>query len=304
MIKLIIFGCQQIAVDFIEFLQKQKNVEVSLIITYELPLDKTYGYKSVLEKFNNSNIEVINPTSINEGLIEKIKKINPDIIFSIYYRKILPNIILKIPKFGCINIHPSLLPKYRGPIPTAWAIEKGEKEFGITIHMMDSGIDTGDILVQKKFSIFDDETGFELYTRAMRLGSKLLINNFKKIINRELIPKPQKGLGSYYGKKKGKFIINWKDKSENIRNMIRVHSKPFNPAETQLFNRYILINKASEVLNNKYTAQGCGIIVDIINEKPVISCAEGCLILDEFIIVPKLDKIEKELYFKIGNKLE
>ena len=93
-------------------------------------------------------------------------------------------------------------------------------------------------------------------------------------------------------------------KAENIRNMIRVHSKPFNPAETQLFNRYILINKASEVLDNKYTAQGCGIIVDIINEKPVISCAEGCLILDEFIIVPKLDKIEKELYFKIGNKLE
>ena len=123
-------------------------------------------------------------------------------------------------------------------------------------------------------------------------------------INKKLIPKPQRGLGSYYGKKTGKFIINWKDTSKNIRNMIRVYSKPFNPAEAQLLNRYLLINKASEILDTKYSAQGCGIIVDIINEKPIISCAEGCLILDEFIIVPKLNKEEKDLYFKIGNKLE
>ena len=131
--KVVVFGCQQIAVDFIAFL-KSKNVTISLIVTYELPLDKTYGYESVLDKFSSDKIELINPKRVDGDLISKIKSISPDIIFSIYYRKILPNSILKIPRLGCINIHPSLLPKYRGPIPTAWAIERGEKTFGITIH--------------------------------------------------------------------------------------------------------------------------------------------------------------------------
>lgn len=300
--KVVIFGCQQIAVDFISFL-KNNNVSISLIITYELPLDKTYGYESVVEKFSNEETEVLNPKSVDINIINKVKSINPDIIFSIYYRKILPNSLLKIPKLGCINIHPSLLPKYRGPIPTAWAIENGETEFGITIHYMDKGIDTGDILVQEKYSIGDNETGYELYTRAMKLGSDLLKENFEKIIKNKIRSVPQKGISSYFGKKNGKYTIDWKNTANNINNKIRVHSKPFNSAETLLFNRYILIDKATIIQDEKYTSQGCGKIVDIVNEKLVISCAQGCLQLDDFTIVPKLTKEEKKIYFKIGNKL-
>ena len=301
--KVVIFGCQQIAVDFINFLKNSNNVIISLIVTYELPLDKTYGYESVIKKFSSDETEILNPKSVNINIVNKIKSINPDIIFSIYYRKILPSSLLKIPSLGCINIHPSLLPKYRGPIPTAWAIENGETHFGITIHYMDERIDTGDILIQKKYPILKNETGYELYTRAMKLGANLLIENFKKIINNKLEPVPQKGISSYYGKKDGKYTIDWKNTAENINNKIRVHSKPFNSAETLLFNRYILINKAKVIQDEKYTAQGCGIIVDIINEKLIISCAEGCLLLDDFTIVPKLTKNEKKIYFKIGNKL-
>ena len=302
--KIIIFGCQQIAVDFINFLIKKKNVEISLIVTYELPLDKTYGYDSVIEKFSNQGIEILNPNTIDEKLIKKIKRLEPDLIFSVYYRKILPKSLINIPKKGCINIHPSLLPKYRGPVPTAWAIEKGEKDFGITIHLMDKGIDTGDIIIQKKYLIEDGETGYELYSRAMLLGAKLLKENFIKIGKQMIKPYPQSGIGSYYGKKSGKFIINWKDKASNINDKIRVHAKPFNPAEAILFNRYLLINKAKIIHSEKYPAQGCGRIVDIIENNLVISCAEGCLILIDFEIVPKLTKKEKEIYFKIGNKLD
>lgn len=300
--KVVIFGCQQIAVDFISFLLK-KNIKISLIVTYELPLDKTYGYESVIEKFSGTDIEVQNPNSINLNLIKKVQSINPDIIFSIYYRKILPKSLLKIPRLGCVNIHPSLLPKYRGPIPTAWAIENGETYFGITIHYMDHGIDTGDILVQKDFQIFENETGYELYTRAMKLGVNLLEQNFEKILNKKLTPFPQKGISSYYGKKNGKYTIDWKNTAININNKIRVHAKPFNSAETLLFNRYVLIDKATIIEDEKYTAQGCGRIVDIINEKLVISCAEGCLMLEDYTIVPKLNNEEKKIYFKIGNKL-
>ena len=131
--KIVVFGCQQIAVDFIKFVLKQKNVKISLVVTYELPLDETYGYESVIKNFSNSSIEVISPKRITKSLIEKIRFIKPDFIFSIYYRQILPKSLIKIPSFHSVNIHPSLLPEYRGPIPTAWSIEKGEKFFGILL---------------------------------------------------------------------------------------------------------------------------------------------------------------------------
>ena len=199
--KIVIFGCQQIAVDFIRYVVGQSDVELSLVVTYELTLDKTYGYESVIENFSQTEIEVESPPRITKSLIDRVRDINPDYIFSIYYRQILPKSLLSSAKISCINIHPSLLPQYRGPVPTAWAIENGEKEFGITIHLMDEGIDTGDILVQKKYPILDNETGFELYTRGMKLGYELLVKNFKKIINEKIKAKPQIGVGTYYGKK-------------------------------------------------------------------------------------------------------
>jgi methionyl-tRNA formyltransferase len=303
--KVVVFGCQQIAVDFIRFIIDRDNVTLSLIVTYELPLDKTYGYESVIDEFSSSEIKVLNPRRVNSELVEEIRGIQPDIIFSIYYRQILPQSLLEIPTLGCINIHPGLLPKYRGPIPTAWAIQNGEKEFGITLHYMDKGIDTGEIIIQEKYNIIHDETGYELYTRAMKLGTQLLKNNFEKFINGNTESVVQKGRGSYYGKKNGKYLIDWQLPAEDIRNMIRVHAEPFNPAEALLFNRYIFINKSKVVYDEKYPEQGVGKIVDIVDgNKLVISCAEGCLLLEDFKIVPELTDEEKEIYFKIGNKLE
>jgi len=303
-LKIVLFGCQQIAVDFIEFLSKQ-DVDLSLVVTYELPLDKTYGYSSVSELCKKLGINCEKPNRITESIVKKIEEINPDIIFSVYYRKILPIKILNIPDLGCINIHPSILPYYRGPVPTAWAILNGEKDFGITIHQMDKGIDTGLIYVQKKYKIREEETGFELYNRGMKLGSKLLAQNFSSLINGNIKPKAQKGVGSYYGKRKGISRIDWQQNSETIRNIVRVHSRPYNPAETKLLNRYVIINKVSKVSIPQYTCQGPGVIVKITNDnKIIVSCADGLLQLDDFNIFPVLSENEKEIYFKAGNKFD
>ena len=302
--KIVIFGCQQIAVDFIKYVKTQSDIEISLVVTYELPLDKTYGYESVIENFFGSNIEVVSPSRVTKSLIDKVRDINPDYIFSVYYRQILPKSLLSLAKFSSVNIHPSLLPKYRGPIPTAWTIENGETQFGITIHLMDEGIDTGDILVQEKYPILNNETGFELYSRGMKLGYELLVENFNKIINEKIKPKPQVGIGSYFGKKNGKCTISWQEDAEKINNKIRIHAKPYNPAETSLFNRYIFINKAKVIYSDKYPAQGCGKIVDVIDEnKLVISCGIGCLLLEDYSITPELSNEDEKIYFKIGNKL-
>lgn len=303
-LKVVLFGCQQIAVDFIEYLV-EKEIDISLVITYELPLDKTYGYASVSETCTERGISFVKPARITESLIKKITEIEPDIIFSVYYRKILPFQLINLPKLGCVNIHPSILPFYRGPVPTAWAILNGEKEFGLTIHLMDKGIDTGAILVQEKYKILDDETGFELYNRGMQLGAKLLKKHFFNIINQEIQPEQQVGIGSYYGKRKGISRIDWQQNCDIIRNIIRVHARPYNPAETKLLNRYVIINKATHINLDTYTCQGPGVIVAITAEKKIIvSCADGLLRLDDYEIFPHLLDEEVDLYLKVGNKFE
>ena len=301
--KVIVFGCQQIAVDFISYLTSLKNIELPLIVSSEFPIDKTYNYKSVLEQARALNIDVVNALKITDKLVETIRQINPEIIFSVYYRRIFPKQLLSIPKLGCVNVHPSLLPKYRGMVPTAWAIMNAEKETGVTIHLMDEGIDTGDILVQKEFEIHNDETGYQLNIRAMKIGFELLKENFFKIIEKKLTPKKQTGTGRLFGKLKAKYIIDWHQNAENIRNLIRVRANPYVPAETLLFNRYLLINKASKVKDKKYAIQHIGRIIDILNDdKLVVSCADGCLLLEEYKIVPALTDLEKASYINVGNR--
>ena len=300
--KVVVFGCQQIAVDFIKYLNSRSDVKLPLVITYELPLDKTYGYDSVLRYCKRSKVKVTIPKLISDSIIDTIKVINPDIIFSIYFRKILPKAILNIPRLGCINIHPSLLPEYRGPVPTAWAILNGEVETGITIHLMDENIDTGNLLVQKKISILEDETGYELYTKAMKIGAEQLIANFDRIINKEIIPQKQQGIGSYFGKMESKHRINWKNTQKNIINQIRVHSKPYNPAETIMFNRYVIVNKARPIIPDGYIAQIPGRIIDVLdNDDIIVSCADGCVLLYEYEIAPRLNETEKDVYLRPGN---
>ena len=299
--KIVVFGCQQIGVDVLNYLSSRDEIEVSQVITYELPLDKTYGYESVLDFCREKNIEVIMPKSVTRDVVQQLVDISPDMILSIYYRKILPQSVIDIPKLGCINIHPSELPNYRGPVPTAWAVANGEKQFGITIHYVDENIDTGDILVQEVYKIGEDETGYELYTRAMELGYQLFIKNFDDIKDGKITPVPQVGTGSYFGKKGGKYNIDWKKSTEDVRNLIRVHAKPFNPAETTLFNRYVLINKAIEYHADSIPLQGGGKIVKILDDGFVVSCADGYLLIQDYEIAPSLTDQEKEIYLKEGN---
>ena len=299
--KVIVFGCQQIALDFIKYLHKRDDVELQLVFTYELPMDSIYGYSSVIDYCKKNAIKHSNDFGMK--VINKIKDSNPDIIFSVYYRKILSKEILNIPRLGCINIHPSLLPFYRGPAPTAWALLNNEKEVGLTIHYMDEGIDTGDVLVQKKVPVDPDETGFELYDKCMREGAELLISNFDNLINQNIIGKPQIGRGSYYGKFVGKPIINWKDSCQKIINQIRASARPYNVCETIILNKYLYINRAV-IIDLDLPLQGPGKIVEVHNDsKIVVSCVDGYILVQEYEIFPIINDNDRHYYLKIGNKL-
>ena len=116
-------------------------------------------------------------------MLKTIKKINPDVICVVAYGKILPKEILDIPRFGAINVHGSLLPKYRGAAPIQWAVINGDKTTGITTMYMDEGMDTGDMILKKEVFIEDNETTGMLWERLSKMGGELLVETLKKVEN-------------------------------------------------------------------------------------------------------------------------
>lgn len=303
--KIIIFGCQQIAVDLIRHIKRNTNHKVPLVVTYELPLDITYDYESVADTCDEFNIEYIKTTENPKYLVEKIKEISPDLILSVYYRRYIPKSIYSLASLGSFNIHPSKLPFYRGPVPTMWAIQNGESEYGITIHAIDDGIDTGDILYQEIHPIDPEDTGYSLYLKAMKNGANLLIKNLDNILDKNYETKKQVGYGSYYGKYNGQGFINWAQPCKNVINFIRARSKPFNPAQTAILNAYIFVNKASIFNSSEYMAVPPGQIIKVDEcDKIIVACADGCISLDDYDIYPPLNKISRKIYLKKGVKLK
>ena len=136
----------------------------------------------------------------NEEFINEIKNMNPDLIVVVAYGKILPKEILDIPKYGCVNVHGSLLPKYRGAAPIQWAVLNGDKVTGVTTMFMDAGMDTGDMILKKEVTIGDNETTGELWDRLSKIGGELLVETVKKI-KEGTAPREKQGDSFYDGKK-------------------------------------------------------------------------------------------------------
>ena len=171
------------------------------------------------------NIEVLQPTKVrnNPEFIEKIKKINPDVICVVAYGKILPKELLEIPKLGCINVHGSLLPKYRGAAPIQWAVLNGETKTGITTMYMDVGMDTGDMILKEETEIGENETTGELWDRLSVIGGDLLVKTLK-LIEAGKAPREKQGeeftLAPMLNKEMAK--IDWENKTAaEIKNLVR-----------------------------------------------------------------------------------
>lgn len=131
----------------------------------------------------SKGLEVYQPIKVrkNEEFINEIRTLNPDVICVVAYGKILPKEILEIPKYGCINVHGSLLPKYRGAAPIQWAVLNGDKTTGITTMYMDIGMDTGDMILKEEVKIGEDETTGELWDRLADIGGRLLVETLRQI---------------------------------------------------------------------------------------------------------------------------
>ena len=171
------------------------------------------------------NIKVYQPEKLRENkeIVNILKDINPDVICVVAYGKIIPKEILEIPKYGCVNVHPSLLPQYRGSAPIQWAILNGDKETGVTTMYLDEGMDSGDIILQTKTPIDKDETSGELWDRLSKIGAELLVETLEKIENKTAprIKQPKEfTLAPMLEKSQAK--IDWESKTaQEIKNLVR-----------------------------------------------------------------------------------
>ncbi len=194
----------------------------------------------------NNGLEVFQPENINdEESIKRMKEFNPDIILVVAYGQILSSYILSIPKIGCINIHGSLLPEYRGAAPINRAIINGEKETGITFMFMNEKVDAGEIIFQEKINILPDETCGELYYRLSDLSADTLPKLLEKIKSGKIERIPQDSKLATFARKMRKEDgeIDWSDKGEKVYNLIR-GTIPYPGAFTYYKGRKLKITRA------------------------------------------------------------
>lgn len=229
-----------------------------------------------------NGITVYQPESLKkdaDNYIKIIKNINPEIIVVAAYGKILPKEVLDIPRLGCVNIHGSLLPKYRGAAPIQWAVLNGDKETGVTTMLMNEGLDTGDILLVEKTKIGENETASELFDRLSIMGSDVLLKTINAMQNGQVIPIKQDDSKATYAKMLSKDL----SKIDFNRPVREVHKKICGlsdwPCAVTAINGKRLKVYRSEVVSNIKPKAKPG---EIVNEKNfTVACIDGSIRLVE-----------------------
>jgi len=249
------------------------------------------------------NIPVYQPLKLknNEEMINKIRELRPDFIVVVAFGQILPKEVLDIPKYACVNLHASLLPKYRGAAPINWCIINGEAKSGNTTMFMDVGLDTGDILLTEEVELPITITAGELTGILMNSGAELLVKTINGLINNEIEPIKQEDKFSTYAQKLGKEManINWESSNVNIHNFIR-GLNPWPIAYTHYENKVMKIYKSRVIDEN--SSKQIGSIIEVSKEGIKVSTGSGILLIEE-IQFPGKKPLKVKDYI-IGNKID
>ncbi|MEF2919571.1 MAG: methionyl-tRNA formyltransferase [Acutalibacteraceae bacterium] len=223
------------------------------------------------------NIPVFQPKSMKDGeALEILKELNPDVIVVVAFGKILPKDILQLPKYGCINVHASLLPKYRGAGPIQWCVLNGEAETGVTTMLMAEGLDTGDMLLKSVTKIGENETAGQLHDRLSEMGASLITKTLEKLQQGEITPEKQDDSQSNYAPMLTKELckIDWSKSAQEIHNQVR-GLNPWPVAVATVNGKRVKIY--STQLCNKNGTAGKVISLDPLT----VACGENSVIISE-----------------------
>lgn len=263
---------------------------------------KKLAFSDVKEVAVEHNIPVYQPEKLkNEPeMVQKLKDMKPDFIIVVAFGQILTKEVLDIPKYGCINLHGSLLPMYRGAAPIQWAVINGEKVSGNTTMLMDVGLDTGDMLMKDEVEITEDMTAGELYDILKERGADLLKNTIDKMVKGEITPEKQTG-ETFYAKMldKNMALINWNDTAENIHNLIR-GLNPWPICYTNYKDEKMKVFE-SKVLNEKHNKEN-GTILNVSKEGIKVACKDSVLLIKK-VQFPNKKPLTVEQYIN-GHQID
>ncbi|MBO8143374.1 MAG: methionyl-tRNA formyltransferase [Thermodesulfobacterium sp.] len=280
--RIVFFGTPEFAIPSLEGLYEKENL-VAVVTQTDKP--KGRGLKPSPSPVKHwallKGVKVLEPLKLKDPqFIDNIKNFLPDLIVVCAYGKIFPKELLEIPKFGCWNIHASLLPKYRGASPINWAILEGEKETGITIMLMDEGLDTGPILLQKKIPILEEDTAITLSQKLAQLGKEAILEAIelhKKGVLKPL-PQPEEGISYAPILKKEDGFFTFEEPAKKIERKTKAFL-PWPTAFTYYKNKLLKVFLAKAIpLKHK---EKPGIILDINKDGILVATSEGVILLKE-----------------------
>lgn len=279
--RIVFMGTPDFSVPTLEALVKAGHEVIGVVTQPDKPKGrgKAILMTPVKEKAIELGIPVYQPIKAREeSFVQILRELNPDAMVVIAFGQILPKAILDIPKYGCINIHASLLPKYRGAAPLQWVVLDGEKETGITTMMMDVGMDTGDMLEKLMVSMDPKETYGSIHDKLSVLGGDLITSTLEKIESGEMVRIPQNEEETSYTKKITKAMgdIDWSMEAAVIERLIR-GLNPWPSAYTEWNGKTLKIWEA-DVLDQDYPGI-CGEIVKVDKNSVFVKTGGGTLAL-------------------------
>ena len=306
MIRIVYMGTPDFAVEPLEAIIKA-GYEVTAVVTQP---DKQKGrgkevkMTPVKECALRHGIPVFQPVKIKEPeAVAELEKYQADLFVVAAFGQLLSEEILNMPEYGCINIHASLLPAYRGAAPIQWAVLNGEKESGVTIMQMDKGLDTGDMLLKRSVELSPKETGDSLHDKLMHLGAELIVEALPKLEKGELVPEKQKDELSSYAKKLTKAMgqIDWSKDAVSLERWIRgLNSWP--SAYTFFGGKTLKIWEARVAEENGAQKAEPGQVVSVSREGFTVACGQGALQILSLQLEGKKRVLTRE--FLLGYQVE
>ncbi|MDO4381256.1 MAG: methionyl-tRNA formyltransferase [Clostridia bacterium] len=296
-------GTPDFSVECLKALENSKHEIVGVFCQPDKPVGRKQELKmpDVKVEALKHDLPIFQPTTLRNGKgVEILEKIKPELIIVVAYGKILPPDFLKFPKYGCINIHASILPKYRGASPIHHCVLNGDSETGVTSMLMDEGVDTGDILLVKKIPIGINDTTLEMFEKLSVLGAEVLTETIEALEKGELNPiKQDESKATHAGLlSKDEGLIDWSKSAFEVHNKIRgLYSWP--GAFTKLDGKTLKIQKS--VLSDKKGNNIPGEVV-FVDGKMIVSCGDNnCVELKEIQLEGK--KRMEAAAFLNGHKL-
>ena len=251
----VVFAYHDVGVNCLKALLNA-GIQVDLVVTHQDDPHENVWFASVAKLCEEKNIAYITPSAIElKDLIPKLEALSPDYIFSFYYRHMIPAQILACAKIASLNMHGSLLPKYRGRAPVNWAILHGESETGATLHIMEAKPDAGDIVGQVAVSIGPDETATDVFGKVSQAAVKVLETVLPSLTAGHVPRKPNElQKGSYFGgRKPADGQIHWNQTAQQVHNLVRAVAPPYPGAFTEYAGKTMIVAKTS--LNSPFPDQ-------------------------------------------------